>query len=115
MAKTLTMLNTIRGSLIEGFYPRGWDLRRIDRCCGMGVKKLMKPGRHWDADFKPVAVKSVGEMDERMGDAIADEIESTRKAGEAGDHFAGRADGDVQDGCGPAQGERDEGGSRSYF
>jgi glucosamine-6-phosphate deaminase len=81
MPKTLTLLNTIRGSLIEGFYPRGWDLRRIDRCCGMGMKKLTTPGRHWDSDFKPVAVRTVGEMDERMGVAIADEIESTRKAG----------------------------------
>jgi glucosamine-6-phosphate deaminase len=81
MAKSLTMLNTIKGSLIEGFYPKGWDLRRIDRCCGMGVKKVTTPGRHWDGDFKAVAVGSVGEMDRRMGDAIADEVEQTRKAG----------------------------------
>jgi len=79
MAKSLTMLNTIKGSLIDGFYPRGWDLRRIDRCCGMGLKKVTTPARHWDKDFKPVAVGSVDEMDRRMGDAIADEIEQTRK------------------------------------
>jgi len=81
MAKSLTMLNTIEGSLIDGFYPKGWDLRRIDKCCAMGLKKVTTPGRHWDKDFKPVAVSSVEEMDRRMGDAIADEIEQTRKAG----------------------------------
>ncbi|MDB5171235.1 MAG: glucosamine-6-phosphate isomerase [Phycisphaerales bacterium] len=81
MAKMLSMLNTIKGSLIEGFYPRGWDLRRIDRCCAMGFKKLTAPGRHWDRGFKPVAVSSVQDMDERMGDAIADEIVQTRRDG----------------------------------
>lgn len=81
MAKSLTMLNTIRGSLIEQFYPKGWDLRRIDRCCAMGLKRVTTRARHWDADFKPIAVKSVAEMDERMGDAIADEIETTRRQG----------------------------------
>lgn len=81
MAKHLTMLNTLRGSLIEGFYPRGWDLRRIDRCCDLGLKKLTTPGRHWDADFRPVPVRSVQEMDRRMGDAIAGQIEQTRKQG----------------------------------
>src|SRR5258708_7492115 len=69
MAKSLTMLNTIRGSLIENFYPKGWDLRRIDRCCDMGLKKVTTPARHWNGDFRPVAVKSVAGMDRRMGGA----------------------------------------------
>ena len=43
MAKTLTMLNTIKGSLLEGFYPKGWDLKRIDACCAMGLKRATKP------------------------------------------------------------------------
>lgn len=81
MPKTLTMLNTLRGSLIEGFYPKGWDLTRIDRCCELGLKRATTPGRHWNGNFKPVPTRSVAEMDQRMGDAIADEIESTRKEG----------------------------------
>jgi glucosamine-6-phosphate deaminase len=81
MPKTLTMLNTIRGSLIEGFYPKGWDLKRIDACCDMGLKRVMTPGRHWNRQFKVVPTQSVAEMDQRMGDAIADEIEQTRKDG----------------------------------
>jgi glucosamine-6-phosphate deaminase len=81
MSKSLTLLNTIRGSLIEGFYPNGWDLRRIDRCCAIGLKKVTTPARHWNANFKPAPTPSVAEMDRRMGDAIADQIESTRKEG----------------------------------
>jgi glucosamine-6-phosphate deaminase len=81
MPKKLTMLNTIRGSLIEGFYPRGWDLARIDRCCDLGLKKVTTPARHWNEDFRAVPVKDVSAMDVAMGDAIADQIESTRKEG----------------------------------
>jgi len=81
MARNLTLLNTLRGSLIEAFYPKGWDLRRIDRCCAMGLRKVTKPARHWNTAFKPVSVRDVAEMDRRMGDAIADEIEITRRQG----------------------------------
>jgi glucosamine-6-phosphate deaminase len=79
MPKTINMLNTIKGSLIEGFYPKGWDLKRIDRCCDMGLKKLTTPARHWSRSFKPIPVKDVHDMDRRMGDAIADQVEQTRR------------------------------------
>ncbi|MCC7350671.1 MAG: hypothetical protein IT446_08895 [Phycisphaerales bacterium] len=82
MAKSLTMLNTIKGSLLEKFYPAGWDLRRIDRCCAMGLRKITTRTRHWNRNFKPVVVDDVNEMDQLMGDAIADQIERTRKAGQ---------------------------------
>jgi glucosamine-6-phosphate deaminase len=77
----LNMLNTIRGSLLDGFYPRGWDLRKIDRCCAMGPRKLLARSKWWHRDFAPVVVRDVNEMDRRMGDAIADEIEQTRRRG----------------------------------
>jgi glucosamine-6-phosphate deaminase len=79
MPKSLNFLNTVKGSLLEGFYPAGWDLRRIDRCCTLGLNALTKRRREWHAQFKPVAVKDVAEMDRRMGDAIADQIEQTRR------------------------------------
>ncbi|MEX2672602.1 MAG: hypothetical protein WD294_10880 [Phycisphaeraceae bacterium] len=80
--KVLNMMSTIKGSLIEGFYPKGWNLKRIDACCDMGLKKLTTPAKHWDAAFKPTAVSSVEQMDRRMGDAIAQQIEQTRRAGQ---------------------------------
>ena len=82
MLKRLSMLNTIAGSLLDGFYPRGWDLRKIDACCAMGPKKLLSPARFWHRDFKPIAVDDVGQMDRRMGNAIADEIERSRRRGQ---------------------------------
>lgn len=79
--KKLTMLNTIKGSLLENFYPAGWNLRRIDRCCAMGLKKVTAPAKFWDSDFRPSAVKDVAAMDRKMGDAIAGEIERARRQG----------------------------------
>ncbi len=75
MAKTINMLSTIKGSLLERFYPRGWDLQRIDRCCGLGLAGVVKRQRQWSKEFRPVAVNDVASMDENMGNAIADEIE----------------------------------------
>ncbi|QNN25443.1 glucosamine-6-phosphate isomerase [Planctomycetales bacterium ZRK34] len=76
----MTLMSTIKGSLIEAFYPAGWNLRKIDRCCAMGLKKLTTPGKHWHKDFKPIAVRNVAAMDVRMGNAMADQIIASRKA-----------------------------------
>ena len=75
------MFATIGGSLLEHFYPRGWDLRRMDACCDLGPRRVAARGKFWHRDFTPVAVRDVAEMDRRMGDAIADEIIAARKTG----------------------------------
>ena len=80
MPKTISMLTTLKGSLLERFYPKGWNLKRIDACCQMSLDQLTAPKRPWHAHFKPEPVDSVSEMDRRMGGAIADQIESTRAA-----------------------------------
>jgi glucosamine-6-phosphate deaminase len=82
MPKTISMLTTIKGSLLEEFYPRGWNLRKIDACCQMDLQQLTAPKRWWDESFNPNPVESVAERDQRMGDAIADQIETTRRAGQ---------------------------------
>src|SRR6185437_8455463 len=76
MPQRLSMLNTIRGSQLERFYPRGWDLRAIDRCCTFSLRELTTPSSHWHRNFKAIPVKSIAHP---MGDAIADEIEQTRR------------------------------------
>jgi glucosamine-6-phosphate deaminase len=81
MAKTISMLTTIKGSLLERFYPKGWNLKKIDACCAMNLEQLVAHKRSWHAGFEPAAVESVDEMDRRMGEAIADQIEATRREG----------------------------------
>src|SRR6185436_8831535 len=79
VSKALNMMTTIRGSRLEKFYPRGWDLKRIDACCAMTLKQLTTPAKHWHRDFKAIPVDAISEP---MGNAIADEIERTRKGGQ---------------------------------
>ena len=79
---TINFMTTVKGSLLEGFYPRGWDFAKIDACCAMGPKKLLKPAKHWHKQFAPVVVKNVAEMDRKMGDAIADQIIDTKNKGQ---------------------------------
>jgi glucosamine-6-phosphate deaminase len=81
MHKPINLLTTIKGSLLEKWFPAGWDLKKLDRCAAMSRVEQLKPGKWWNGKFKPVVVADVTEMDRRMGDAIADEIEQTRKAG----------------------------------
>jgi glucosamine-6-phosphate deaminase len=78
MPQPLSMLNTIRGSQLEGFYPRGWNLRKIDRCCAMNLAQLTRPAKFWNRDFRATAVEEIGTP---MGAAIADVIETTRRDG----------------------------------
>ncbi len=82
MPKTLNLLNTIKGSLLEGFYPQGWDLKKIDRCCALGLKGVTQRAKFWNPKFKPTPVRDVADMDRRMGDAIADQIEQTARRGQ---------------------------------
>lgn len=79
---TLNMHTTIKGSRLEHFYPQGWDLQKLDACCELGLEKVTKPASFWHPDFVAVPVLNVAEMDAAMGNAIADQIEQTRKAGQ---------------------------------
>lgn len=73
----LNFLNTVKGSLLEGFYPLGWDFEKIDRCCDLGLEKLLKPSSYWNQGFTPTPVSSLEEMEKRMGEEIAAQIIET--------------------------------------
>ncbi len=76
---SLDFRTTVKGSLLEGFYPAGWDLDRIDHCCTLGLDRLLERRPYQAEQFTPVPVDSVQAMDLRMGDAIADQIEQCRQ------------------------------------
>ena len=74
--------STVKGSLLEGFYPEEWDFGKIDRCCAASLKAgaAFERQKFWNSGFSPVACADVKEFDVMMGHEIANEI---RKAGEA--------------------------------
>ena len=77
----MDFLSTVKGSLLEGFYPKGWDFKRIDECCEKGVARE----DFWHKDFNPVECDNIYEFDTLMGHEIAMQI---KLAGERGEKLA---------------------------
>jgi glucosamine-6-phosphate deaminase len=78
----IDLISTIKGSLLEGFFPRGWDLKKFDRICGRPASMAARREKWWNAGFKPVACESLGDFDTMMGHEIALEICKAKEAGQ---------------------------------
>lgn len=66
--------STVKGSLLEGFYPQGWDFKKIDACCAHRPQDILTRQKFWNKGFTPVACADVSEFDIKMGHEIANEI-----------------------------------------
>ncbi|MBQ6894455.1 MAG: hypothetical protein IJN40_03055, partial [Clostridia bacterium] len=73
--------DTVKGSLLEGFYPAGWDMAKIDECCNPN-NKVEDRQSFWNKDFNPVRCETLGEFDTYMGHEIALAIKNAKEAGE---------------------------------
>ena len=67
----MDLLDTISGSLMEGFFPAGWDLKKIDRCVDPDPRSITKRQRWWHRGFEPVPCASYADFDTMMGHEIA--------------------------------------------
>ncbi len=74
----MNFMDTVAGSLLENFYPKGWDMAKIDACCDKGVARE----NFWNKDFNPIACDSLGDFDTLMGHEIAMQIKTTREMGQ---------------------------------
>ncbi len=81
MEQPIDLIHTIQGSLLENFFPVGWDLKKIDACCSHPPESVAEPQPWWNADFRPVPCHSVGDFDTMLGHEIALQIRRTREAG----------------------------------
>ena len=77
----MDFLSTVKGSLLEGFYPAGWDFAKIDKCCSNPPESITERQDFWHPDFKPVPCGNVSEFDMMMGHEIAIEIKRARDDG----------------------------------
>ena len=78
----LNLLSTIRGSLLEGFFPAGWDLGRIDACCSHPPEAILERQTGWHADFEPIPCATLEDFAVMMGHEAALEIRRTHEAGQ---------------------------------
>ena len=74
----MDFLSTVKGSMLETFFPKGWDLEKIDKCCEKGVARE----DFWNKDFNPVECDNLYEFDTLMGHEIAMQIKTSREKGE---------------------------------
>jgi glucosamine-6-phosphate deaminase len=76
----MDLLSTLSGSLLEGFFPRGWDLGRFEQLAALPVEEAIAPRPHWNARFQPIPCGDLAEFEVRLGHEIAMEIRKAREA-----------------------------------
>jgi glucosamine-6-phosphate deaminase len=77
----IDLLNTIKGSMFESFYPAAWDLKRIDWCCSRPPEEVLKREPWWHKDFSPVCGETLEDFNTLMGHEIALQIKGARDEG----------------------------------
>ena len=79
----MDLLQTIGGSLMEGFFPKGWDLAKIDRLASSAGHEVGRREAWWHPQFEPLPCTSLADFDTFMGHEIAREVQLARQAGRA--------------------------------
>lgn len=77
----MDLLTTVRGSMMEGFLPQGWDLAKIDRLGALGATELVRRAGWWHRQFEPVGCRSLADFETYVGHEIAREIQLARQGG----------------------------------
>lgn len=75
----INLITTIKGSMLEGFFPEGWDLEKIDRCCGLKPEKIKGREPFWHSDFRIAPTKSIEDFDTLLGHEIAYQIKMAKQ------------------------------------
>jgi len=78
---TMNFMTTKNGTLLESFYPQGWDLQRIDACCSLEPARILERQPFWHPGFTPVSCEQVYDLDAMMGHEIAQHIRRTKEMG----------------------------------
>ena len=48
----MDLLTTVSGSLMEGFFPAGWNLKKIDACVDPDPKSITRRQKWWHRGFR---------------------------------------------------------------
>jgi len=70
----MNFMSTVKNSLLENFYPKGWDMEKIDACCEMGVTREA----FWNKDFTPVECEHINDFETFMRHEIALQINTAK-------------------------------------
>ncbi len=70
----MNFLDTVEQSLLHGFYPTGWDMKRIDKCCANSAENVSDRQVFWDSQFQTVCCEDKQVLEMKKGHEIANEI-----------------------------------------
>lgn len=77
----INLMSTLKGSLLEGFFPEGWNLDALDALCARPPESVTTPEKWWSKKFDAVPCGTLADFDTMMGHEIALEITGAKKAG----------------------------------
>ena len=77
----MNFMSTVKGSMLEGFYPEGWEFDKIDACVG-DPETITERQSFWNPAFTPISCKSLSDFETYMGHEIAQQIRIAREKGE---------------------------------
>ena len=78
----MDLLSTIKGSNLENYFPKGWDLKKIDDCCSHQPGEIYDRQSFWNDGFQPVECDDVTVFGMMLGHEIALEIKTARDNGQ---------------------------------
>lgn len=78
----LDLVSTLKGSLLAGFFPKGWDLKRFDKICSNSPSQITRRQPWWNRKFRPVVCDALGDFETFMGHEIAMQIATTGRKGQ---------------------------------
>lgn len=77
----MDLLSTLPGSLLENFFPAGWDLAKIDKCVDDDPASITNRQAWWHNDFQPIPCETLADFDTFLGHEIAKTIRAARDDG----------------------------------
>lgn len=75
----INLLSTIKGSMLESFFPAAWDLEQWDACVAEKPEAIFDRQNHWHPDFKLRMAEDIPDFNVMMGHELALEITRCRR------------------------------------
>jgi glucosamine-6-phosphate deaminase len=77
----MDLMSTLSGSLMESFFPAGWDLAKLDACVADDPTTITERQDWWHDDFELLPCQTLPDFDTMLGHEIAVTIAEARKQG----------------------------------
>ena len=77
----INLLTSIKGSMLETFFPAAWNLEQWDSCISDKPEDIFIQQKQWNQDFKLKMADNVPDFNVMMGHELAMEITRCRREG----------------------------------